>query len=383
MFAKNLPHDESVEAALDRIGQDLGPMPSHAHINRIATAVPKREVHRFFLDFAASLLADDPRRQAVFTRMADKAGIEHRYSCFAPTANPTSTALDDNEIFARGAFPATAKRMEMFETAAPQLAQQAVDRLLVGENRGSITHLVVTTCTGFSAPGIDLELVARCGLSTSIERTMIGFMGCYAAINALKLARHIVRSDPSARVLAVNIEVCTLHLNETTDLEKLLSFCLWGDGCAAALVSSEPHGISLDSFHAVVSAEHRDLMTWSVHDNGFDMLLSGQVPAAIHQALTNNINEILGDAAIGDVDLWAVHPGGRSVLDAVERALGLGPETLNRSRHVLREFGNMSSATVMFVLERMLSERSSELLGCAMAFGPGLTAETMMFHTVT
>lgn len=357
-------------------------MSSDAYVNRVATAVPEHEVHRFFLDFAASLLTDDPRRQAIFARMADKAGIEHRYSCFAPTADPKGAMLDVGEVFARGAFPGTRKRMQMFEAAAPQLARQAIDRLLVGEDRGRITHLLVTTCTGFSAPGIDLDLVAMCGLPTSVERTMIGFMGCYAAISALKLARHIVRSDPKARVLAVNIEVCTLHLNETTDLEKLLSFCLWGDGCAAALVTSEPHGIRLQSFHAVVAADKRDLMTWGIHDNGFDMFLSGQVPAAIHEALTNNVNDILAHASIRDVGLWAVHPGGRSVLDAVERALGLGPEALNASRQVLREYGNMSSSTVMFVVEKMLRGSRSGLLGCAMAFGPGLTAETMMFHTV-
>lgn len=356
-------------------------MPPNAYVNRIETAVPANEVHGFFLRLAASRFSDDPRRRAIFSRMAERSGIERRYSCFAPASDPEGDALDLAGVFTKGAFPGTGRRMEMFDKAAPELAKKAIDRLHLGEERTRITHLIITTCTGFSAPGIDLELVARCGLPTSVERTMIGFMGCYAAINALKLARHIVRSDPEARVLIVNIEICTLHLKETTDLEKLLSFSLWGDGCAASLVTAEPHGLALDSFHAVVAAKARELMMWNVHDDGFDMVLSGQVPAAIQEILSTGTDGILRGAPVKAIDLWAVHPGGRSVLDAVERALDLGPEALNISRDVLRENGNMSSATVMFVLERMLKTSRAGLQGCAMAFGPGLTAETMIFHT--
>ena len=356
-------------------------MPADAYVNRIATAVPDHEVHRFFLDFATSLLAADPRSQAIFSRMADRAGIERRYSCFAPGGQPTDAALDRDGIFRRNAFPRTGHRMQMFERAAPELAQLAVDRLLPAAERAGITHLVVTSCTGFSAPGLDLELVGRCGLSPSVERTIIGFMGCYAAINALKLARHVVRSEPGARVLVVNLEICTLHLKETHELEKLLSFCLWGDGCAASLVTADPAGLRIDGFHAAIAPARRDLMTWSIRDDGFDMHLSGEVPAALHEMLADRIGEMLRGRAKGEIDLWAIHPGGRSVLDAAERALGLDPRALEHSREVLRRCGNMSSATVMFVLERMLNAARPDLAGCAMAFGPGLTAETMLFRT--
>ncbi len=272
--------------------------------------------------------------------------------------------------------------MDIYARLAPILAEQAVNKVLVGQDRAAISHIIVTTCTGFSAPGMDLEIVARCGLSTSVERTIIGFMGCYAAINALKQARHIVRSEPNARVLVVNIELCTIHLKETTDLEKLLSFCLWGDGCAASIISAEATGMALDSFHAVVAPDSRELMTWSVRDDGFDMVLSGQVPAAIHEILGAKAAEILDGAPIAAIDLWAVHPGGKSVLDAVERALSLPFNALAASREVLRAKGNMSSATVMFVLEAMMAVRKADHRGCAMAFGPGLTAETMLFHTM-
>jgi predicted naringenin-chalcone synthase len=349
-----------------------------AYLNRIATAVPSHEVHGYFLRFAASQLRDDPRRQAVFARMADRGGIENRFSCIQPADDPEGETVDVDGAFRRGAFPGTGTRMALFEGWAPGLAKAAIDKL--DPDRGRITHLIVTSCTGFSAPGIDLEIVARCGLSPSVERTMIGFMGCYAAINALKLARHIVRAEPQAQVLCVNIELCTLHLKETTDLERLLSFCLWGDGCAVALVTAESTGLRLDGFKALLAADSRELMTWNVRDDGFDMVLSGRVPKAIDTVLRRHSGEVLNGRRADEIDLWAIHPGGRSVLDAVSDALELKDDALDTSRAVLRENGNMSSATVMFVLERML-DRPAGLSGSAMAFGPGLTAETMLFET--
>jgi predicted naringenin-chalcone synthase len=313
--------------------------------------------------------------------MAERAGIEHRYSCLAPATPLESAAIDAAGFYVRGDFPDTAARMRLFEQHAPDLAQAAVERLQLGAERERITHLLITCCTGFSAPGLDLEVVERCKLPNSVERTMIGFMGCYAAINALKLARHIVRSEPSARVLILNLELCTLHLKETTDIEQVLSFLLFGDGCAACLVSADPVGIALDSFRAVLVPGTRELITWNIRDFGFDMILSGKVPAAIHDALHEHVGEILEGAPVQSINLWAVHPGGRTVLDAVERAFDLAPPALSASREILRRYGNMSSATVMFVIERLLRSGPRGRTGCAMSFGPGLTAETMLFRT--
>jgi predicted naringenin-chalcone synthase len=271
--------------------------------------------------------------------------------------------------------------MLRFEQYAPALAQKAVEQLLPDDERDGITHLLVTCCTGFSAPGIDLELIERCGLNPSIERCIIGFMGCYAAINALKMARHIVRSEPNARVLVINLELCTLHLQETDDLERALTYLLFGDGCAACLVSADEEGIALDSFRALLVPDTAEMMTWKVQDFGFDMFLSGQIPAALQTTLQAHAADILGTRTPQDVALWAVHPGGRTVLDAVERAFGLPASALGFSREVLRRYGNMSSATVMFVLQSMMQSAAGSV-GCAMAFGPGLTAETMLFHMV-
>ena len=353
---------------------------TEAYINRVATAVPPFDMHEPFLEFAQTLFPDN-RRVALFKRMAMLSGIEHRYSVLSEGQDPDGVAVDAYDFYKRGDFPDTGARMRLFEQYSPALAQQAVERLGLGADTSRITHLLITCCTGFSAPGLDFELVERCKLPSNIERTMIGFMGCYAAINALKLARHIVRSEPASRVLVLNLELCTLHLQETANLEQVLSFLLFSDGCAAALVTAEPEGIALDSFRAVLVPGTANMITWNIGGFGFDMVLSGQVPGTIHSALRNSAGEILAGAKPHDIGLWAVHPGGRTVLDAVERAFNLTPEALLHSREVLRRYGNMSSATVMFVIERLLATAQRGLRGCAMSFGPGLTAETMLFRT--
>ena len=350
-----------------------------AYINRISTAVPPYEVHDAFIRFARTLL-DGKRTLPLFERMVDRAQIAQRWSCLPPAADPAGEAVDANRFYLRGRFPSTADRMRLFEAEAPPLAAEAVAGLDLGASARSISHVIIVTCTGLSAPGLDIELIGRCGLNPSVERTVVGFMGCYAAINALKLARHIVRSEPQAKVLIVCIELCTLHLQETDDLEQVLAFLLFGDGCAAALISAEPVGLALERFHAVLIPEAADLISWHIRESGFDMFLSGRVPGALGKALT------VGSAAIFDgvppeaIELWAVHPGGRSILDAVDTALELKPKALAASRDVLLRFGNMSSASIMFVLQALMREARPGALGCGMAFGPGLSAETMMFR---
>jgi len=351
-----------------------------AYLNRIATVVPALDVHHLFLDLAHSML-DDPRLRALFKRMGQKSQIDHRYSCLELGPDPTE-ALDTSGLYRHGAYGSTAERMAVYEREAPILAERAVTALELGTDAKHITHVLITTCTGLSAPGLDLELQQRCGLDPSVERTVIGFMGCYAGINALKMARHIVRSEPEARVLIANVELCTLHLKETKSLEQVLSFLVFADGAAASLVTAEPHGISLDRFKAVVFPEDADLITWKIRNDGFDMILSGGVPASLRGGLERTSDIVLAGMAPSDIGSWAVHPGGRSVLDAVEQALALEPTALEASRSVLRDFGNMSSATVMFVLQRLMQSQASGTRGCAMAFGPGLTAETMLYTHV-
>lgn len=348
-----------------------------AYINRIATAVPEHDVHRKFVDSVPSMISNE-RDQALFTRMASRSQIEHRYSVFKPSSE--TDRIDVAGVYSFGAFPNTKTRMQLYERHAFALAKSAIDKLDLSEAANQVTHLILTSCTGFFAPGLDLQIVERYGLKGSVERTVIGFMGCNAALNALKQARHIVRSEPSATVLVVNLELCTLHLQEAEDLEQVLSFLVFADGCAASLISAKPSGIEMQSFRSCILPDSSDQITWRIGDSGFDMLLSGQVPASIANGLPQSIDSILEGRLMEEIQYWAIHPGGRVILDAVQKVLALHEKALDSSRNILRLFGNMSSATIMFVLQDMMRQNALSGYGCAMAFGPGVTVESMQFH---
>ena len=352
---------------------------SQAYLNRLSVATPDNDVHCTFVEFAERMMKNR-RMRLLFQRMAVRADIRRRWSTLRPAKAGFNESLDDEGFYASGNFPSTGARMRRYHREAAPLAAKAVNRLISQEVSEKITHLIVTSCTGFAAPGVDFEIIRRCNLEHSIERTVIGFMGCNAAINALKLARHIVRSAPDSRVLIVSVELCTLHLQESERVEQLLSFLLFGDGCAAAIVSADPHGFSLDAFHAELAQDASDQITWDIGDSGFDMLLSGQVPTTIAHALRAGSRRILAGQASREFQMWAVHPGGRSVLDAVQDAFELDEAALAASRGVLQDYGNMSSPTILFVLEGLMREKPAKgSRGCAMAFGPGLTAECMLF----
>jgi len=345
----------------------------NAYLNAIGTALPEHEVHELFVAYAPRLLGND-RDLRLFRRMALRSGIERRYSVLGP--DPRADRLDDAGLYQNGAFADTAARMAVFEAHALGLATRAVAALGL-ERPNDVTHLIVVSCTGLYAPGLDLALIERLGLADTVERTVVGFMGCYAAINALRLARHIVRGTPEARVLVVSIELCTLHLQETSDLEQVLSFLLFGDGCAAALVSGERAGLCLGSSTTLLDRSAADLITWRIGAGGFDMRLGGEVPQRLGAVLAAHGRELPPDRSVHETS-WAVHPGGRSVLDAVERGLALLPDQLSASRAVLCRYGNMSSASVLFVLEALLRQ-GVESPGCAMSFGPGLSLEAIRF----
>jgi predicted naringenin-chalcone synthase len=361
--------------------------PAVAHINRIGTALPPNDVHSAFVDFVGTLITDR-RDQTIFRRLVGRAAIDHRWSFVTPVKDPDGFTVDAEGFYRPGGFPTTARRMARFAATAPGLAEQAIARLgLSATDLTGITHLVVASCTGMMAPGLDQILVHRLGLRPGVERTHVGFMGCYAAVNSLRLAHHFVRSDPSARVLVVNVELCSLHFQETGRLESLLAMLLFGDGCSAAVVSADTQGVALVDFRAATIADSAEAITWGVGDQGFDMELSGQVPAILQRALTGPTGaELLHGRSPDDYGVWAVHGGGRAILDAVETGLGLGQGALHLSRDVLRECGNMSSATIMFVLQRIMADIGSGVPrgapGFAVAFGPGLAAETFRFETV-
>lgn len=358
-----------------------------AHINAIGTAVPPHEVHEAFVGFVRQSL-EDPKAARLFDRMTALAGIERRFSFLEPEVLADGRITDRDRFYGLGEWPSTAERMARYEALAPQLAVEAIGALGDAAGCSDVTHLLVASCTGFIAPGLDQRIIELTGMSPSVERTVVGFMGCYAAVNALRLAHHLVRSEPAARVMVVNLELCTLHFQRTQDLGKLLSMLLFGDGAAAAIVSAEPRGIALTDFRAATIAGSAEAITWRIGEQGFDMHLGGQVPAFIADALRKELRRnddtgLLRGQTPADFALWAIHAGGRTILDAVERALELRPDDLQPSREVLRRFGNMSSATLMFVLRDMLArgtDRPEGANGLAMAFGPGLAAESFRFR---
>jgi predicted naringenin-chalcone synthase len=348
-----------------------------ARIVAIGTALPGHDIHRAFIDWAQKRIAD-PRAAALFSRMAARSGIGHRWSVLPPAADGGSPVCSGG-FYADADLPPTSARMQLYAQYAPELALQAIADLAHKTRIDGITHIVVASCTGFVAPGIDQIIAERLGLSASVERLLVGFMGCYAAISALRSAYHIVRSQPEARVLVVTVELSTLHLQPDTEIEPLLAMLQFGDGAAAALVTADAPGLEITRTFALTLPASADLIRWTIGDQGFAMHLSGEVPGQIAAALKQDDVRMALTSGVDPkaIDIWAVHAGGRSILDAVEQALGLPAEALDDSRAVLAEAGNMSSATLMFALERAFAHKPAS--GVALAFGPGLAAEGFGF----
>ncbi|MFC3097545.1 type III polyketide synthase [Alteraurantiacibacter palmitatis] len=340
-------------------------------IAALATALPSGPIEGHYRLWAEAQITD-PHQRDLFRRMADRAGITQRHSVL----DGAEGRPDAGQFYDRPPFPSTAARMALFAQTAPGLALQAIHGL---PELGAITHLVLACCTGFMAPGLDQVIARRLGLAADVERISLGFMGCYAGVTALRSAGHIVRSLPQARVLVVTVELCTLHLQQTGDLEALLAMRQFADGAAAALVTAEGPGLALGDGLSRVLDDSGELITWTIGDTGFAMHLSGAVPARLAAALEQRdiVASISNGAPPSAVAAWAVHPGGRSILDAVERGLGLQGGILDASRGVLADCGNMSSATVMFVLQRLWDARPPS--GMALAFGPGLALEGLRF----
>lgn len=339
----------------------------------LGTAVPDQDIHGAFIDWAVARL-NDPVQARLFARMARRAGIEHRFAALPPAPG---SPVEPGGFYA-GGMPPTSERMALYGELAPELALRAIRRL-ANFDPSAMTHIVVASCTGFVAPGIDQILASRLALPTTVERTLIGFMGCYAAVTALRTAMHIVRSQPQARVLVVTVELSSLHLRAVEEPEPLLAMLQFGDGAAAAIVAGDGSGLAIETPFAVALPDSGALIGWQIGDTGFEMHLSGEVPGRIGKALAD---PALRDTLTGggEVDGWAVHAGGRSILDAVEHGLGIAPDALAISRDVLRANGNMSSSTLMFALAGFMN--STVERGVALAFGPGLAAEGFRFRSV-
>lgn len=359
-----------------------------AFINHIGTAVPPNDQHAAFLD-ALPLWLEDAAVVDKLRQVAANSGILSRYSVLDQAFGPPGSGA----FYARDQFPGTQARMETYRRCAPPLAFEAVRKLLAevamaSESMASlpsgITHLIVTSCTGFYAPSLDIDLVREFGLSPTVKRTLIGFMGCHAGLVGLRVAADIVNGDAAAVVMVVNLELCSLHLQQTLLMDRLISFLLFADGAAASLVTSRAEGLRIDGTWSHASLEDAERMAWNIEDQGFAMTLDSRLPIRIRQFLSQHTEyNGRGSESVDGTDpetLWAIHPGGRLILDSVQDACGLTDAQMEPSRRVLTQYGNMSSASVLFSLrEHLLAATEIPRTGRALAFGPGLTVEGLNF----
>ncbi|WP_114589044.1 type III polyketide synthase [Microbacterium arborescens] len=372
-----------------------------ARILSIGTAVPPAVLHQ---NSVRDLFAAQPGIGRLSQRLVraafDASAIETRHTALTDLAealepggarsdaahsaagDPASLPVisDDGALLS----PSTGTRNDTYIALAPELSARAAREALSAASvaPAEITHVVTVSCTGMYAPGPDYRLVRDLGLPTTVERYHLGFIGCAAAVPALRAAARMCAAQPDAVVLVVCAELCTLHFRVADDPDQILAASLFADGAAAAVVSADParrgeRWLDLDRFATAVTDDGERDMTWTIGDAGFEMVLTAEVPRIIGREIRAAVAEVIGD---GRVDTWAVHPGGRAVLDRVESGLDLPSDALAASRAVLRDYGNMSSATILFILRSLLDAdtlRDGETIA-TLAFGPGLTMEAAL-----
>jgi predicted naringenin-chalcone synthase len=352
----------------------------------IGTAVPhhkhkQRDIHRFMeLVFAMN---NTENRKLKF--LYHHSGIEHRYSAISDYSHEISDWKFYPQSENLEPFPSLERRMDFFNKYAGTLSVAAIrDCIKNVTDARDITHLVTVSCTGMSAPGLDLQVLELLDLPKNIYRTSVNFMGCYAAIHALKIADTICKTDVHAKVIIVCTELCTLHFQKEPTIDNITSSLLFGDGAAAVLVThddSSENGLRLDHFYSEVITRGKKDMAWEMSSSGFLMTLSGYVPQLLEEDFSPLVMRALDKAGISKeaITRWCIHPGGKRIVDSIHKSLELTNGELDDCYSVLRDFGNMSSATILFVLKKIMERNLSKkdkIFGAA--FGPGLTMETFV-----
>ncbi|APH46740.1 type III polyketide synthase [Microbacterium sp. 1.5R] len=332
-------------------------------------------------------------------------GIDTRHTVIrelSPAAGTDDKMFFDRET-GRLQSPGTAARNDLYTREASRLFVEVARSALDADPdivAADVTHVITASCTGFHAPGPEYEIVRGLGLSDSVQRYHLGFMGCYASLPALRAASQFCAADPTAVVLVVSVELCTVHLRSSEDPDLIVANSLFADGAAAGIVTARDlatpvPAVRLDGFHTAIAAEGEKDMAWTIGDHGFEMILSTKVPQIIGETIIGAIRPLYAregelaaafdEGRVGErVEHWAIHPGGRSILDRVQERLNLSDDQLFPARETLRENGNMSSATVLFVIKRILDAGAGDgSRVAAMAFGPGLTAESALMTVTT
>lgn len=366
----------------------------NAYLCSVGTASPRYSISQENAARVAQSLRLSERWLHALPQLYRKSGVKRRGSVLLTGDPETETQFqtffqEASPAFPRG--PTTHTRMLAYAEHAGPLLHSACATAIEGTDwkPERITHLVTVSCTGFASPGIDHHLMHTLGLRRHVLRTHVGFMGCHGMINGLRTAHAIAASHPEAVVLVGAVELCSLHQQYTDDPQQLVANGLFADGAASAVVAGSTACEELDQpvwrivdSHAVMMENSRDQMAWLIGDHGFQMVLSPEVPALIERTLSGEVDAWLQSHRLDrdDIDVWAIHPGGPRILDAVETSLGLDADWIQTSRDVLADHGNMSSPTVLFILQRLEREREDAKRCVMMAFGPGIHAEMLLLE---
>jgi predicted naringenin-chalcone synthase len=365
----------------------------------LGTALPKFTISQTAMaTFAATCVAPEltgsKNPSGLIQALYRRAGVQSRHSVLLESSSDDEATAERFFEFVNGPEdrgPGTAERMNRFEIEAPKIALQATAKAIqeAGISPAEITHLITVSCSGFSAPGVDLYLIENLGLSRNVSRTHVGFMGCHAALNGLRVAHSFAAANPDAIIAICAVELCTLHHQYGWDPQQIVANSLFADGAATVIGRANTGGAGssqslpgqlVDSYSFVIP-ETSDLMTWRVGNNGFEMTLSPEVPGVITRTLPGALNEFLGrnGLTISDIQSWAIHPGGPRILAATAEAAGLCDEQIDASISVFQRCGNMSSPTVLFILDE-LRKRNSALPCVMLGFGPGLNVEIALLR---
>ncbi len=366
-----------------------------AYINAIGIAIPEHCIdQQQIANFMCNSMQLDAHETRKLKALYRHTKIKTRHSVVSDYSKTFEnfTFYPNNEQLTP--FPTILPRMLAYRKFALPLASEAIESCFSDiENLEieTITHLITVSCTGMYAPGLDIDIVQKFGLNTNIKRTCINFMGCYGVFNALKLAESICNSEIAYKVLIVSVELCTLHFQKDVSDNNLLSNALFADGSAAVLIENTPSknrpSLQLKSFYCDLFPEGSKDMEWNISDFGFEMTLSSNVPKIIKNGINELYNKLLAHSGLTrkDISLYAMHPGGRAILEVIETALIISKADNKYAYDVLESYGNMSSATVLFVLQKILlnltkQDKGENILSCA--FGPGLTLESMILEVV-
>ena len=363
---------------------------NYSYFSAIGTAVPDYKIEQSQIaDFMGRMLELNHQDLKELKVLYRASGIRSRFSVLQDFS-PEHQA----NFFQKHKFPKISERMKVYQREAPKLVIKAINNCFLNNpliTPKDITHLVTVSCTGMYAPGLDIEIIEKLGLNNQVNRTAINFMGCYGAFNGLKTADNICRANPEANVLVVCIELCTIHLQDSTSSDDLLSGALFSDGSAAVIINSRPNknqtSIKLNSFFCDLFPDGKKDMSWQIGNFGFEMKLSSYVPSLLGKGINSLLNSLLNSTSIKreEIDLFAIHPGGKRILEVIEMNLNIERSQNKFAFEILKTYGNMSSVTILFVLDLILKQEvntNKEKNIIALAFGPGLTMESSLMQII-